>query len=83
MTGILASRHPERFRCGILMNPVVNMPFMINITGNTILLLLQTGDSLIYICLKKIKIDIPEWITAECYGSKDMHKWNLTGDHYK
>lgn len=32
MTGILAARHPERFRCGILMNPVVNIPFNTNIT---------------------------------------------------
>lgn len=33
MAGILAARHPERFKCGILLNPVVNIPFNVNITG--------------------------------------------------
>ncbi|KAL4481787.1 hypothetical protein ABPG74_007876 [Tetrahymena malaccensis] len=32
MTGILAARHPSKFLCGILLNPVVNIPFNINIT---------------------------------------------------
>lgn len=33
MTGIMASRYPERFKCGVLLNPCVNLPFMLNITG--------------------------------------------------
>lgn len=33
MTGIMASRHADKFKCGILLNPVVNIPFNLNITG--------------------------------------------------
>lgn len=32
MTGIMAARYPEKFRCGILLNPVVNIPFTVNIS---------------------------------------------------
>jgi acylaminoacyl-peptidase len=32
MTGIMASRYPEKFLCGILMNPVVNIAFNFNIS---------------------------------------------------
>lgn len=32
MSGIMASRHPEYFKCGILLNAVVNIPFMTNIS---------------------------------------------------
>jgi len=32
MTGILGSRFSDYFRCGIMLNPVVNIPFMFGIT---------------------------------------------------
>jgi len=33
MTGIMAARYPEKFKCGILLNPVVNIPFTVNASG--------------------------------------------------
>ena len=33
MSGIMASRYDENFKCAILSNPVLNMPFNVSITG--------------------------------------------------
>ena len=41
MSGILTSRYPDVIKCGILKNPVLNIPFMTNITdipGNKIVI---------------------------------------------
>ena len=32
MSGIIASRKFDLFRCAVLLNPCINFPFMINIT---------------------------------------------------
>lgn len=32
MSGIMASRYPEYFKCAVLLNAVVNIAFMVNIT---------------------------------------------------
>jgi acylaminoacyl-peptidase len=32
MGGIMAARHPEIFKCAVLLNPCLNLPFMLNIT---------------------------------------------------
>ena len=32
MTAIMAAKYGDRFLCGILMNPVVNIPFNFNIS---------------------------------------------------
>ena len=37
MSGIMAARHPEVFRCAILINPCLNLPFMVNITGKSLI----------------------------------------------
>ena len=29
----MAARYPEKFKCGILLNPVVNIPFTVNASG--------------------------------------------------
>jgi acylaminoacyl-peptidase len=36
MGGIMAARHPEIFKCAVLLNPCLNLPFMLNITGKQI-----------------------------------------------
>ena len=33
MGGIMAARYPEIYRCAVLLNPCLNLPFMLNITG--------------------------------------------------
>ena len=35
MSGIMAARHADVFKSAILMNPCLNLPFMMNITGNS------------------------------------------------
>lgn len=32
MGGIMAARYPDIYRCAVLLNPCLNLPFMLNIT---------------------------------------------------
>lgn len=75
MTGIMASRHADKFKCGILLNPVVNIPFNLNITGKTGLFFPSSLSRFDF-------VDIPEWCSAESFGT-GIGKWNFTGEDYK